>query len=71
MRAIRLHSSGGPDRLVLDELPDLSLVRRALDRVASGAWRPLVGTYPLADAARAHADLEQRRALGEVVLTTS
>src|SRR4028118_2183370 len=24
MRAIRLHSFGGPDRLVLDELPDLT-----------------------------------------------
>ena len=47
------------------------LARRALDRVASGAWRPLVSTYPLADAPRAHADLERRRALGKVVLTTS
>jgi NADPH2:quinone reductase len=44
------------------------LARRALDRVASGAWRPLVSSYPLAEAARAHADLEQRRALGKVVL---
>ncbi len=46
------------------------LARRALDRVASGAWRPLVTAYPLAAAARAHADLEQRRALGKVVLQT-
>jgi NADPH2:quinone reductase len=46
------------------------LARRALDRVASGAWRPLVTPYPLGEAARAHADLEQRRALGKVVLTT-
>jgi NADPH:quinone reductase len=44
------------------------LAARALDRVASGAWRPLVSTYPLAEAARAHADLEGRRALGKVVL---
>ncbi len=44
------------------------LAARALDRVAEGAWRPLVTTYPLADAARAHADLEGRRALGKVVL---
>lgn len=44
------------------------LAERALDRVASGAWRPLVTTYPLAEAARAHADLEARRALGKVVL---
>jgi NADPH2:quinone reductase len=44
------------------------LARRALDRVAEGRWRPLVTTYPLAEAARAHADLEGRRALGKVVL---
>jgi NADPH:quinone reductase len=47
------------------------LAGRALDSVASGAWRPLVSTYPLAEAARAHADLEGRRALGKVVLLTS
>ena len=46
------------------------LAGRALGRVASGEWRPLVSTYPLADAARAHADLEGRRALGKVVLVT-
>ncbi len=46
------------------------LARRALDRVAAGSWRPLVTPYPLGDAARAHADLEQRRALGKVVLRT-
>ncbi len=46
------------------------LAARSLDRVAAGAWRPLVTTYPLADAARAHADLEGRRAPGKVVLTT-
>jgi NADPH:quinone reductase len=44
------------------------LAGRALDKVASGEWRPLVSTYPLAEAARAHADLEGRRALGKVVL---
>ncbi len=44
------------------------LARRALDRVASAAWRPLVTSYPLGEAARAHTDLEQRRALGKVVL---
>ena len=44
------------------------LAGRALDKVAAGEWRPLVSTYPLADAARAHADLEGRRALGKVVL---
>ncbi len=47
------------------------LAGRALDRVASGAWRPLVTVYPLVEAARAHADLEARRALGKVVLAPS
>lgn len=46
------------------------LAGRSLDRTAAGEWRPLVTTYPLADAARAHADLEGRRALGKVVLET-
>ena len=45
------------------------LAARALDRVAGGDWQPLVTTYPLAEAGRAHADLEQRLALGKVVLT--
>lgn len=44
------------------------LAERAVDRVASGEWQPLVTTYPLADAARAHADLERRRVLGKPVL---
>lgn len=44
------------------------LAGRALERLAAGEWRPLVTTYPLADAARAHADLEIRRATGKVVL---
>jgi NADPH2:quinone reductase len=44
------------------------LAGRALDRHAAGEWRPLVTTYPLAEAARAHADLEQRRTMGKVVL---
>jgi NADPH2:quinone reductase len=46
------------------------LAARALDRVASGEWEPLVTAYPLGQAARAHADLEGRRALGKVVLVT-
>ena len=46
------------------------LAERALEKVVRGEWRPLVTTYPLADAARAHADLEGRRALGKVVLVT-
>jgi len=44
------------------------LAARALDRVASGEWRPLVTAYPLDQAAQAHRDLEDRRALGKVVL---
>lgn len=44
------------------------LAFRAIERVAAGRWRPLVTSYPLAEAARAHADLEGRRALGKVVL---
>lgn len=44
------------------------LAERALERLATGAWSPLVSTYPLGEAARAHADLELRRALGKVVL---
>lgn len=44
------------------------LASRALERLVAGEWHPLVTTYPLADAARAHADLEQRRATGKVVL---
>lgn len=44
------------------------LAERAVDRVAVGEWRPLVTTYPLAEASRAHRDLEQRRVLGKPVL---
>lgn len=46
------------------------LAERAVERVASGEWRPLVTTYPLAEAGRAHADLEGRRVLGKAVLVT-
>jgi NADPH2:quinone reductase len=44
------------------------LASRALDRLAAGRWSPLVTTYPLDEAARAHSDLEARRAMGKVVL---
>ena len=47
------------------------LAGRALQKVASGEWRPLVSTYPLSEAGRAHADLEGRRALGKVVLLSA
>ncbi|PWU53988.1 oxidoreductase [Micromonospora sp. S4605] len=46
------------------------LAGRSLELAGRGWWRPRVSTYPLADAATAHADLEGRRALGKVVLTT-
>jgi NADPH2:quinone reductase len=45
------------------------LASRAMHQLASGTWQPLVSSYPLAEAARAHADLEQRRAVGKVMLT--
>ncbi len=45
------------------------LAARSLERLAAGGWRPLVSAYPLAEAAAAHADLEQRRTVGKVVLT--
>lgn len=67
-RAITVGWSLGPRMAALPGgIPGLA--RRALDRVAAGRWRPLTSTYPLAEAARAHADLEARRALGKVVLT--
>lgn len=44
------------------------LASRALERVARGGWAPLVTTYPLDEAARAHSDLESRRTMGKVVL---
>jgi NADPH:quinone reductase len=44
------------------------LAGRALERHAAGEWRPLLSTYPLAQAARAHADLEGRATVGKVVL---
>lgn len=44
------------------------LEQRALARLADGGWSPAVSSYPLADAARAHADLEARRTRGKVVL---
>lgn len=44
------------------------LAERSLARFADGVWQPLVSTYRLADASRAHRDLEQRAAVGKVVL---
>ncbi|QDY06352.1 zinc-binding dehydrogenase [Micromonospora sp. HM134] len=45
------------------------LAAQSVELGGRGWWRPLVSTYPLAQAAAAHADLEGRRALGKVVLT--
>jgi NADPH:quinone reductase len=66
-RAISVGWSLGP-RLV--GLPGgiKGLAERAVDRVAAEEWQALVTTYPLAEASRAHADLEQRRVLGKPVL---
>ncbi|MFC7495417.1 MULTISPECIES: zinc-binding dehydrogenase [unclassified Nocardioides] len=66
-RSISAGWSLGPRMTGLpDGIPGLA--RRALARVAAKEWRPLVTTYPLAEAARAQTDLEERRALGKVVL---
>ncbi|PVG84057.1 oxidoreductase [Nocardioides gansuensis] len=45
-----------------------ALARRAVEHAVAGDWAPLVTAYPLAEAARAHRDLEERRTLGKVVL---
>jgi NADPH2:quinone reductase len=45
-----------------------SLEEAALSAAASGRLRPPVQRFPLADAAEAHAALEQRRTTGKVVL---
>ncbi|MFW3171397.1 zinc-binding dehydrogenase [Geodermatophilus sp. CPCC 206100] len=66
-RAITVGWSLGPRMAALPGgIPGLA--GRALARVAAGAWTPLITAYPLAEAARAHADLEQRRTMGKVVL---
>ncbi|WP_109505555.1 zinc-binding dehydrogenase [Nocardioides speluncae] len=44
------------------------VAEEAVARGGRGEWRPLTTTYPLADAARAHRDLETRRTVGKVVL---
>lgn len=69
-RGVQVTWSLGPRMVALPGgIPGLAA--RALSRVASGEWRPLVSSYPLAEAVRAHADLEGRRALGKVTLTTN
>ncbi|MGX2995496.1 zinc-binding dehydrogenase [Streptomyces sp. JNUCC 64] len=48
--------------------PLRTLETRALELAARGALVPAVTRYPLAEAARAHRDLETRRTAGKVVL---
>jgi len=46
-------------------------IRRLLEMIRTGALRPVVGgTYPLADARRAHEDIRARRTTGKLVLDT-
>jgi NADPH2:quinone reductase len=67
-RGISVGWSLGPRMMALPGgIPGLAA--RSLVRLETGEWSPLVSTYPLAQAAEAHADLEARRALGKVVLT--
>lgn len=47
------------------------LAEQAIARGARGEWRPLVTAYQLGETARAHRDLEERRAVGKVVLQSS
>lgn len=66
-RSLSVSSSLGPRMAALPGgVPGLA--KRALQRHAEGRWQPLVTLYPLADAAHAHADLENRRTVGKVVL---
>ncbi len=56
MRAIQITETGGPDVLRLAENGSL--------RITIG------GRYPLADAGRAHQDLQGRRTTGKLLLLT-
>ncbi|QKW08270.1 zinc-binding dehydrogenase [Streptomyces sp. NA04227] len=60
----------GPKMLSLTgtDNPIRTLELRALDHGAAGRLRPAVQRYPLAEAARAHHDLEHRATVGKVVL---
>ena len=45
------------------------IMRELIELAEAGRLRPVVGgTYPLAEAARAHAAIEARRPIGKVVL---
>ncbi|WP_433546934.1 zinc-binding dehydrogenase [Streptomyces sp. CA-294286] len=58
---LMLRKAGGDD-------PIRTLETRALALAAEGRLRPAVQRYPLAEAARAHHDLENRNTVGKVVL---
>jgi NADPH2:quinone reductase len=46
-------------------------VQHVLNETAAGRLTPIIGrTYPLAEAAAAHADIEARRFVGKILLTT-
>lgn len=58
---------------MFDHVPDPARLRRhageVFDLVAAGKLRPRIGArYPLADAAKAHADLASRRTVGKLLL---
>ncbi|WP_342775823.1 quinone oxidoreductase [Nonomuraea mesophila] len=59
--------------LVRDHVPDraalLARTAEVFDLVGKGRLRPVIGArHPLAEAARAHADLESRRTVGKLLL---
>jgi NADPH:quinone reductase-like Zn-dependent oxidoreductase len=51
--------------------PPRELAAQALAEAAAGRWVPAVQTFPLAAAAEAHRQLEQRQTSGKVVLITT
>ncbi|MER6217443.1 zinc-binding dehydrogenase [Streptomyces sp. NPDC001674] len=69
-RRITTHHVLGPAMLQAVGTPDplRTLETRALAEAAAGRLRPAVQRYPLAQAARAHHDLESRATTGKVVL---
>ncbi|MEU8432571.1 zinc-binding dehydrogenase [Streptomyces sp. NPDC029216] len=69
-RRITTHHILGPAMLQAVGAPDplRVLETRALAEAAAGRLRPAVQRYPLAEAARAHHDLETRATTGKVVL---
>jgi NADPH2:quinone reductase len=56
---------------MMNELPRVhAMIADLLDRVANGEIRVVIDrTFPLAEAAEAHAYIESRQAFGRVVMT--